>query len=112
MIHSDVADYWTGTLSAMWAEMLKNEYDVDNQFQYREKFYDWLNNGKAKILKLDDGREWIINITDSIQESANDHWKKVITTFDWTEIGQHNDAYDLYTSGLIDVNPDIYLNTR
>lgn len=103
VIHNDATDYWTGQLSAMWAGKDDNDYDIDNQFDYREPFYDWLNNGRSKILKLDDGREWIINITGAIQESENEHWQKVVTSFDWTETGDCNNEDDLYKNGLISI---------
>lgn len=103
VIHNDIADYWTGQLSAMWADKDDFEYDLDSQFEFREGLYNWLNNGQSKILKLDDGREWIINITGTIQESENDHWQKVITSFDWTETGDCNSESDLRKNGLIKV---------
>ena len=103
IVHNDVADYWTGQLSAMWTGKNDCEYDIDNQFRFRESFYDWLNNGKSKILKLDDGREWIINVTGAIQENAQNHWLKVITSFDWTESGNCDDELDLYKNGLIKI---------
>lgn len=109
VISNDSSDYWKGNLSAFWLGMDSDgNYDIQNQFQYREGFYDWLNNGRPKILKLDDGRAWVINITGEIQESSQEHWQKVITSFEWTEVGDCNSANDLYESGLTEVDPDIY----
>ena len=108
VIHNDIIDYWTGSMSAMWVGINDYEYDLENAFIYRSRFCDWLNNGEAKILKLDDGREWLISINDNIQESSEDHWQKVITSFDWTEIGDCENAKDLYNTGLIEKDPDNY----
>lgn len=101
VIHNNVADYWSGSVSGMWVGMIGCEYDIDNQFNFRKSFYDWLNNGESKILKFDDGREWLICVTGGIKEQADNHWLKVITSFDWTEIGDYDSSDDLLRCGLI-----------
>ena len=36
-----------------------DNWDIANSYQYREDYVDWLTNGQAKILKIEDGREWL-----------------------------------------------------
>lgn len=101
IIHNNLADFWSGSISGMWVERDCCEYNLENQFKFRKDFYDWLNNGNPKILKLDDGREWLVCVTGGIKEHAEGHWLKVITSFDWTEIGNCDSSDDLYKCGLV-----------
>lgn len=109
IISNDITDYYNGSLSAMWIEENNGrDLDFDNAIKYRWELNNWLNNGEAKILKFDDSREWLINITGDIQERYDECVQKVITSFEWTECGDCDSADDLYLTGMINKNPQDY----
>lgn len=52
------ANYDSGTFSGTIIKRIGcDNWDIANSYQYREDYVDWLTNGQAKILKIEDGRE-------------------------------------------------------
>lgn len=70
--------------------------------KYREALTDFLTNGKPKLLKLDDGRSWIVNIVDNVGHSADG--PILYTDFNFVQTGDALSSQDLYYANLIDVN--------
>ena len=64
---------------------------------------DWLTNGGAKILKIEDGRIWMVAIDGNVKSSNSEHPDKVTLSFDFTEVGSVNDDNDMLNNGFVNV---------
>jgi len=80
------------------------EYTAEKAYEYREEIKAFLNDGKPKIMKLTDGRIWMICTTDGISENNDDIEGYVHHSFSWVEIGDPENAGDLYYNNFIDCN--------
>ena len=63
-----------------------------------------MNDGKPKIMKLSDGRIWMISTTDGLTEDNGEVEHYVHHSFNWVEIGDPESSSDLYNNNFIDVN--------
>lgn len=108
------ANYYSGSLSAVWVELdklceLTNDMSWDdaygmvwqNGWEYRNRLMGFLCNGKAKILKMPDGRMWMVAITETPTESVSLHNNTPTTTFQWVEIADCESGADLYDNDFI-----------
>lgn len=78
--------------------------DLNGSLQYRNEFKNRLANHKPLILKIHDGRIWIIRVTSGINDNQKGHIDLRQISFDWVEIGDINDMKTLYRLGLSDVD--------
>ena len=85
VIRNEEGDYW----------------DFDGSYRYREEMKDWLTNGEPKILKMEDGREWLMSVNGNIEEDCSEHIDKVKISFDFVQIGDYDSSDDLSSNGLI-----------
>ena len=106
VISNGMNNYYSGQVSTVFVDQNLDtcEYDTVNGWKYREAIMDFLCDGKPKILKHEDGRMWMINITGSPSETESPHPLYPTTTFDWVEIGDVNSSNMLYENNFIDVN--------
>lgn len=81
-----------------------NEIDDKGSLQYRNDVKDRLANKKPLILKIHDGRIWMIRVTGGIIDSQDGHPSLRKIAFEWVEIGDFNDMKTLYNYGLSDVD--------
>lgn len=99
------SNYDSGNFSGT---IIKNEdgdyWDFDGSYKYREEMKDWLTNGEPKILKIEDGREWMISVNGNVDEDSSEHRDKVKLSFDFVQIGDHNSSDDLASNGLTTYN--------
>ena len=65
---------------------------------------DWLTNGEAKIIKMEDGREWLVSVDGNVEEDESEHIDKVGISFDFVQIGDYNNTDDLSANGLTAYN--------
>ncbi len=79
-------------------------YNPSQSLQYRIDFKNRLANRKPLILKIDDGRIWMIRVTGLPADSQGNHRDIRRISFEWVEIGDYNDMKDLYYHGLSDVD--------
>lgn len=95
----------SGSITGTFLKVDENCYDVDLQksLQYRNEFKNRLANHKPLILKIHDGRIWMIRVTGNIQDSQGGHTDIRQISFDWVEIGDVNDIETLYNYGFSDV---------
>ena len=94
-----------GTEAYKYATELASKYNITvGAYQYREEIKQFLNDGRPKILKLADGRTWMIMIIDSLDEDNGSIEGYVHTSFSWVEIGNPESSSDLYENNFIDVN--------
>lgn len=86
---------------------LKMDYDGINSqtsLEYRNNFKNRLANKKPLILKIDDGRIWMIRVTSSPNDTMSGHRDIRQINFEWVEIGDVNDMKTLYMNGFSDVD--------
>lgn len=85
--------------------VIRNEdgdyWDFDGSYRYREEMKDWLTNGEPKILKMEDGREWLMSVNGNVDEDCSEHIDKVKISFDFVQIGDYDSSDDLSSNGLI-----------
>lgn len=102
------SNYTTGSFSGTAIRYLGNDvFDVANSHWYREDMIDWLTNGEPKILKIEDGRIWMVVIDGNVKASNPDHPDKVSLSFDFTEIGDVNDENDMLDKGFVNRTEEI-----
>lgn len=77
--------------------------DLNSSLQYRAEFENRLANHKPLILKIHDGRIWIINVTGGINDTKKGHPDIRQISFEWVEIGDINDMKTLYRLGFSDI---------
>lgn len=79
-------------------------YDRKRSLEYRNDFKNRLANRKPLILKIDDGRIWMIRVTGTPTDSMRNHKDVRDISFEWIEIGDVNDMKTLYMNGFSDVD--------
>lgn len=79
---------------------------VNRNLQYRNNFKNRLANRKPLILKVYDGRIWIIRVVGTPTDSKNEHVDIRQISFDWVEVGDINDMESLYRNGFSDVGAE------
>lgn len=103
VVHNSTIRYDSGNVSGFFVEKQGDGYDLAGGHAYRKQFSDFLLNGLPKILKFDDGRMWLVDITSpQVSQNEQGHPEFITTTFDWTETGNAESYTDLYDAGLID----------
>ena len=115
-VRNTVANYDTGTCTGSFVPLANESenacelaYDSEYDYQrieYQKEFMDFITDGIPKILKLPDGRMWIIQVTPSPTDSADTTYNNRQISFSWVEIGDVNSEEDLYYLGLSDVSPE------
>lgn len=95
----------SGSISGTFLK-LDNVEDVDLQssLKYRNDFKNRLANKKPLILKVDDGRIWMIRVSSNPNDSMGGHRDIRKINFEWVEIGDVNDMKTLYMNGFSDVD--------
>lgn len=103
--NSDI-NYESGSITGDFIQLDNQTEEVKQNegFSYRTQVKDRLANKKPLILKICDGRIWMIKVTGSPTDSQNGHRDLRSITFEWVEIGDVNDMRTLYENGLSDVD--------
>lgn len=94
----------SGSITGSFIKMNDSCTDINlsSSLLYRNEFKDRLANHKPLILKIHDGRIWIIRVTGGIKDSKKGHVDLRQITFEWVEVGDINDMETLYGYGFID----------
>ena len=102
--NSDV-NYTSGTTSGCFLKFYPDSSDVDvnGGVKYRNDVMQWLCNGKYKILKLNDGRIFLIKIVGKPTDTNEGHQDLRRISFEWIESGDVNDPRTLYINNLSEV---------
>ncbi len=98
---SKSSNYRSGTAKGLFLPASGDVYDLETAGRYQEDFIRFLSNGKAKLLKMFDGRKWLVVIHDNIDIDCSEHADKAIISFNWTEIGDSEDYDALADHGII-----------
>lgn len=103
------ANYDTGSFSGTILKPIGcDDFDFDGSYSYRQEMIDWLTNEKPKILKIEDGREWLISVNGNVEADNSEHPDKVKLSFDFVEIGDYDNSDDLIAGGLSNLNETDY----
>ena len=76
----------------------------EDGLNYRSALKNRLANKKPLILKVDDGRIWMIRVSGDVRDSANKHRNLRDISFEWVEIGDFIDMQAIYRNGFSDVD--------
>ena len=95
-----------GSVSAKFAEIKDDcSYDFNPDGHANatisEKARHWLNNGRAKLLKLGNGECWIVSVNAVSTNYSKAEGGLASTTFGWTEIANANNSDSYIEEGLI-----------
>lgn len=110
-IRNSMANYDTGNCEGSFVPLVDDtecELAYDDQYDYmriayQRDFMNFLCDGVPKVLKLPDGRLWIVQVTPNPTDTANDSYKDREISFQWVEVGDINSEEDLYYLGLSDI---------
>lgn len=110
-VRNTIANYDTGTCSGSFVPIADEDacelaYDSEYDYQritYQRAFINFISDGIPKILKLPDGRLWIVQVTPNPTDTANTVYNNREISFSWVEIGDVNSEEDLFYLGLSDV---------
>lgn len=108
---NSIANYDTGSVKGMAYETKDEEsgcqtYENSPNYDYQKSYMDFLTDGRPKVLKHFDGREWLIQVTPSPTDSADTSYDIRHIEFQWVEIGDTMSNEDLYNAGLLNVPED------
>ena len=107
VVSNSTNNYDSGTVSAEWIKYNQEDdsWDTDNAISYIDNLKDFLNNEYPKLIKYQDGRMWLANVSSSeITDEEDDAHMQIHTSFDFTEIADCDSGSDLYANGFIDVD--------
>ena len=102
VISNGLSQYKTGTLKFSLAPMVNCEINVDDGYNYRTQFEEWITNGKPKILKDWTGQIYMMDITSSIPIDYT-YYNLPSYQIQFTEIGNPLSEIDMYNNNFIDV---------
>lgn len=112
-IRNTIANYDTGTCTGSFLPFHEEtcSYSLHPSQNYERTTYqrevmDFLTDGKPKLLKLPDSRMWIIQVTPSPSDTADQVYHNRIISFSWVEVGDADSEEDLYYLGLSDVTEE------
>lgn len=96
----------SGSITGAFFKIDETTGEVNNLegLSYRNTFKDRLANKKPLILKIDDGRIWMIKLSGSINDTMDGHRDLRNITFEWSEVGDVNNMRTLYMNGFSDVD--------
>lgn len=99
-ITNGMSNYESGSINVVFIQFDNCEPNTKTGAKYRKEIYDMLTNKKPKILKFDDGRTYIIGITDAISQTSDVDIP--VSTITWTEVGDIDSEEDLYENDFLD----------
>ena len=101
VIHNPSIQYESGNASGFFVEKKNNGYDLKGGLAFRKQLDKFLLNGMPKILKIDDGRMWLVDVTSGVTKTDQGHPEFITTSFDWVETGDAENFDDLFSAGLV-----------
>lgn len=105
VIKGGITNYISGDIECTFIENRDCEWLVNDSWEYRNQIYQFLTNGKPKILKDFEGNTWMIAVTSGISEDS-DHYQHIKSKFSVVECGEVSSVGDLYDNGFIDTDLD------
>ena len=112
-IRNTVANYDTGSCKGSFVPLDETScefaYDSEQDYtriKYQREFMDYICDSIPKILKLPDGRLWLVQITPNPSDAANQQYNDREISWSWVEVGDVNSEEDLYYLGFSNVEPE------
>ena len=112
-VRNTIANYDTGTCRGAFVPFDKQScefaYDSEQDYErikYQRDFMDFICDSVPKILKLPDGRLWLVQVTPSPTDTANQAYNDREISWSWVEVGDVNSEEDLYYLGFSNVGPE------
>lgn len=102
VFYGSLANYCSGSFSGVILKKGKDKYNLEESINYRDEIVNWLTNGQPKILKMFDGRMWMINVNGNVQLDYSQHYDKVVVSFDFVEVGSISSTEDMYNNNFTD----------
>lgn len=116
-VRNTIANYDTGNCKGSFVPLDEDScefaYDSEQDYwriKYQREFMDFICDGIPKILKLPDGRLWLIHVTPNPTDTANQQYNDREITWSWVEIGDVDSEEDLYYLGFSKVEPEWWNN--
>lgn len=108
VVSNSASNYYSGTVGAVWVKLTNCYTTLENlaSMQLRDNFMDFLVNNNFKILKIYDGRMFMVQIIDTITDSSTDAPFKHVVTFNFVEVGDALSNQDMYINGFLDLSEE------
>ena len=112
IVRNTNANYETIDVSAQFFPVSEDDncsIDIENdqrRIDYSDKVKMFLRNGKAKILKSEDGRCFLGYVTTPPTDTADSDYRNRKISFSITEVGNIENEQDLYDNGFSDVTQE------
>ena len=96
-----LSNYDSGSVNGLFSE-IKDECNIEYEDNtiFATAMRDWLNNGRAKLLKYHTGDCWIVGVN-GVNDDDTENNSLVYTSFNWTEIANAKDNLAYKKEGLI-----------
>lgn len=98
--------YYSGNIKCTFIENVNCKWDIEYGWRYRNLIYDFLTDGKPKILKDFEGNIYMFGISSPTISESHDHYQHITSSFSVTECGNAYDVGDLYDNDFIDTDID------
>lgn len=112
-IRNTIANYDTGNCKGSFIPLDEDtcEYIYDEKYdyqriKYQREFMDFISDSIPKILKLPDGRLWLVQVTPNPSDTANKTYNDREISWSWVEIGSVDSEEDLYYLGFSEVTEE------
>lgn len=112
-VRNTIANYDTGSCRGSFVpldeESCEFAYDSAQDYRrirYQKEFMDFLCDSVPKILKLPDGRLWLVQVTPNPADTAKQEYNDREISWSWVEVGDINSEEDLYYLGLSNIEPE------
>ncbi len=116
-VRNSKSNYDTGSCKGSFVPYEEDECSINmnkqndyNRIVYQKDVMDFIADGIPKILKLFDGRIWLVQTTPNPSDTAEESYNNRYITFTWVEIGNINSEEDLYSLGLSEVTEEWWNN--
>ncbi|MCM1234800.1 MAG: hypothetical protein NC489_32255 [Ruminococcus flavefaciens] len=116
-IRNTIANYDTGNCKGAFVPLDEDScefaYDSERDYErikYQRAFMDYICDSIPKILKLPDGRLWLVQVTPNPTDTANQQYNDREISWSWVEIGSVNSEEDLYYLGFSEVTEEWWNN--
>ena len=112
-VRNTIANYDTGNCRGSFVpldeESCEFAYDSEQDYariKYQREFMDFLCDSVPKILKLPDGRLWLVQVTPNPTDTANQEYNDREISWSWVEVGDVNSEEDLYYLGFSNIESE------
>ncbi|MCM1232116.1 MAG: hypothetical protein NC489_18500 [Ruminococcus flavefaciens] len=116
-VRNTIANYDTGNCKGSFVpldeESCEFAYDSEQDYwrtKYQHEFMDYVCDSIPKILKLPDGRLWLVQVTPNPTDTANQQYNDREISWSWVEIGSVHSEEDLYYLGFSEITEEWWNN--